>query len=130
MNSLRATVAEQMVRIHRITPELAEYHVCKMEPKEVKRRFLYYVESGLAKRAGMELSVADAISESGQRRFYPVSATRDDDGTLAALNPSPETYQTAKVRPSRLTQGRVGAPAGASACPGGAPRLRTCQIRR
>lgn len=45
MNSLRQTVAEQMVRIHRISPELAAYHVRQMAPKEVKERFLFYVRS-------------------------------------------------------------------------------------
>jgi len=49
MTSLRQTVAGQMVRIHEISPELAEYHVRQMTPFEVKQRFLFYVRSGLAK---------------------------------------------------------------------------------
>jgi len=32
-----------MVRIHRISPELAAYHVRQMAPAEVRRRFLMYV---------------------------------------------------------------------------------------
>jgi len=43
--AMRQTVAEQMVRIHRISPELAAYHVRQMAPKEVKERFWFYVYS-------------------------------------------------------------------------------------
>ncbi|MGB6774611.1 MAG: hypothetical protein WBE45_09550, partial [Terriglobales bacterium] len=43
MKILREIVAEQMVEVHRISPELAAYHVRQMMPSEVKRRFLFYV---------------------------------------------------------------------------------------
>jgi len=60
MKTLRQTVSEIMVRVHLVPPELADRWVREMTPHEVKRRFLYYVRSGLAKTAGMELSVASA----------------------------------------------------------------------
>jgi hypothetical protein len=40
---LRDRVRELMVRVHRISPELAASHVRQMSPSEVKRRFLMYV---------------------------------------------------------------------------------------
>jgi hypothetical protein len=43
MRTLRQTVRELMVRVHRISPELAAYHIRQMTPSEVKRRFLMYV---------------------------------------------------------------------------------------
>jgi len=60
VKNLRQVVSELMVRVHRISPELADYHVRKMGPSEVKQRFLYYVRLRIA---GAELSVAAQKSE-------------------------------------------------------------------
>lgn len=49
---LRDRVRELMVAVHRISPELAAYHVRQMSPGEVKRRFLMYV---LPRVSGVEL---------------------------------------------------------------------------
>ena len=43
MKILREIVAEQMVEVHGISPELAALHVRAMAPSEVKRRFLFSV---------------------------------------------------------------------------------------
>lgn len=67
MKTLRQTVSECMVRIHGISPELADYHVRQMTPLEVKGRFLMYI--GLAEA---ELSVAGPKPRARQRSFYPV----------------------------------------------------------
>ena len=53
---LRQRVCDLMVRVHRIAPELAAYHVREMTPSEVKQRFLMYARARCD--AGMELSVA------------------------------------------------------------------------
>jgi hypothetical protein len=57
MKFLRETVSELMVRIHLITPELADYHVRRMTPSQVRQKFLTYVRLGLT-RPGTELSAA------------------------------------------------------------------------
>jgi len=46
----RSIVASQMVRAHKIQPELAEYHVSRMDRKELLRRFKKYARSGLMKK--------------------------------------------------------------------------------
>jgi hypothetical protein len=58
----RQRVRELMVRVHRISPELAAYHVRAMTPSEVKQRFLMYMRPRLA---GAELSVASPKSSAG-----------------------------------------------------------------
>lgn len=72
MKTLRQTVSECMVRIHGIPPELADYHVRQMMPREVKRRFLIYI--GIV---GTELSVAGAkiraVDVSSTRLFTPAT---------------------------------------------------------
>ena len=55
MRTLRQTLAEIIVRVHLIPPDLADYHVRRMTPREVKQRFLFYVRAGLSK-PGAELS--------------------------------------------------------------------------
>lgn len=84
MKTLRETVSECMVRIHGISPELAEYHVRQMMPSEVKRRFLMYI--GIS---GSELSAAGprrrAVNVSSTRLFTPATMTAG----RAALNPVP-----------------------------------------
>jgi hypothetical protein len=74
MTSLRHTVADLMVQIHKIAPELAEQYAREMEPSEVKRRFLFYVRSGLS-RPGAELSVAGkqirGVNVSSSQLFTP-----------------------------------------------------------
>jgi hypothetical protein len=53
MRPLRQRVSDLMVRVHRISPELAASHVREMAPSEVKRRFLMYV---LPRIAGSQVS--------------------------------------------------------------------------
>jgi hypothetical protein len=62
VRTLRQTLAEIIVRVHLIPPDLADYHVRRMTPREVKQRFLFYVRAGLSK-PGAELSAASAKSE-------------------------------------------------------------------
>ena len=81
MKSLRQVVSEQMVRVHRIGPELADYHVRQMEPAEVKRRFLFYVRSRIA---GVELSVGGARLKAGNL----VSAQLPGPATMTARRPA------------------------------------------
>jgi hypothetical protein len=50
VKTLRSTVRELMVRVHRISPELADYHVCGMDDAEVERRFRLYVDVGPMRR--------------------------------------------------------------------------------
>lgn len=81
MKTLRQTVSECMVRIHRIPPELADYHVRQMMPGEVKRRFLMYVRVSdpvfrVAKGAignltinGMEDRAGKLLAHAGSREF-------------------------------------------------------------
>ncbi len=66
--TLRQRVCDLMVRVHRISPELAAYHVRTMAPSEVKRRFLMYVRPRIS---GMELSAAGPKPRAGN-----VSSTR------------------------------------------------------
>lgn len=47
---LRQRVSEMMVRVHLIPPDLAEYHVQRMPPSEIRERFKMYVKFGLARR--------------------------------------------------------------------------------
>jgi hypothetical protein len=76
MKVLREIVAEQMVEIHQISPELAAYHVRQMPPNEVKQRFLTYIRPRLA---GAELSAAGphprAGNESSTRFSRPATMT-------------------------------------------------------
>lgn len=57
MSVLRQIVAKELVRRHRITPELAAWHAWRMPAKEVKWRFLQY--------AGVELSAAGETLRAG-----------------------------------------------------------------
>jgi hypothetical protein len=103
MKNLRQVVSELMVRIHRISPELADLHVREMEPSEVKWRFLFYVRSGLA---GMELSVASATLragyESSTRFSRPATMTaRPRRSTLFPLYPMPDSELENRVRKAR-----------------------------
>lgn len=52
-----------MVRVHRITPELADYHVSQMQRLELLQRFRYY--------AGMELSAQNPSERSGEDARMP-----------------------------------------------------------
>jgi hypothetical protein len=60
---LRRQVRDQMIRIHRICPKLASYHVSQMDERELLWRSRKY--------AGMELSVAGP-----NPRAVNVSSTR------------------------------------------------------
>jgi hypothetical protein len=57
MRTLRGTVADLMVRVHRISPELAATHTRQMPASEVKQRFLWYVRN--LTTTGAELSASD-----------------------------------------------------------------------
>jgi len=91
IRSLRERVSEAMVRVHLIPSELADYHVSEMAPDELRRRHRMYAKFGLAKRlerfSEMELSVAGATLRAGNVPSTRLCTPRDDDGTLAALNP-------------------------------------------
>jgi hypothetical protein len=69
--TLRHTIREVMVRIHRISPELAAYHVREMDDTEVERRFRSY--------AGTESSVAgpktEPVNVSSTRFSRPATMT-------------------------------------------------------
>jgi len=47
-NAFRRAVAECMVAIHQIAPELAAYHVSQMDFPELRRRVRLYVAVGVA----------------------------------------------------------------------------------
>ena len=85
MKTLRQQICELMVRVHRITPELAEYHVSGMSSSDLEFRLQMYARLGFT--AGMELSAVGPTSRAGNAVSTPVSAPRDDDGRPAALNP-------------------------------------------
>jgi len=76
MRTFRQFVASQMVRVHKISPELAAYHVSQMDEAELQFRVRMY--------AGMELSVAGpnprAVPESSTRFSRP-QRRRQTDGT-------------------------------------------------
>ena len=82
----RQRVRELMVRVHRISPELAAYHVRAMTPSEVKQRFLMYMRPRLA---GAELSVAGPKIQRGQRGSTRSTTMRRKMAGRAALNPVP-----------------------------------------
>jgi hypothetical protein len=96
VKTLRSRVSDLMVRIHQIPPELADYHVRGMEPGEVKRRFLFYVRTGLSRA---ELSVAGPRRRAGN--VFPTRFSRPATMTAgrAALNPVPESRpQACQIR--------------------------------
>ena len=78
--SLQALILCRMVRIHRITPELALSHVSQMNRSELLRRWKMY--------AGMELSAVAPHLEGST--CLPKAHAPDDDGMAKALNPVPE----------------------------------------
>jgi hypothetical protein len=71
MKPLRQVVAEQMVRVHLVRPELADEWVRAMSAGEVKQRFKFY--------AGMELSVVgpktEPVNVSSTRFSRPATMT-------------------------------------------------------
>lgn len=62
MTGLRQKISELMVAIHRITPELAEYHIADMSEDDLQFRLRMYTRLGLA---GVELSVVGPTIRSG-----------------------------------------------------------------
>ena len=70
-----------MTEVHLITPQLANFHVARMDQVELWRRFRMYT--------GMELSVAGRNQQSGPD-FYPVFGFATATARAAALNPAPE----------------------------------------
>ena len=81
IRNLRRTVSELMVEVHLIAPELADYHVARMDQVELWKRFSMYT--------GMELSVAGRNKQSGSD-FHPVFGFATATARPAALNPVPE----------------------------------------
>ena len=81
MRTIRRQISRSMVRVHRIAPELAHYHVSQMDRSELFRRLRMY--------AGMELSVARRKTQSGPD-FYQVFGFATATARRAALNPVPE----------------------------------------
>jgi hypothetical protein len=79
MRHLRQIVASQMIARHLISPELARYHVERMDPEELWWKFRYYKT-----HSGMELSV-DGPKTERSTSVLPGSDARNDDGRLSAL---------------------------------------------
>lgn len=89
MKILREIVAEQMVEVHRISPELAAYHVRQMMPSEVKRRFLFYVRrvSGPAFRVGKGRIGNHPIYGMESRAGKPMPVVQEFPGEVEGLAP-------------------------------------------
>jgi hypothetical protein len=51
-NAFRRSVAEFMVQVHRISPELADYHVSQMDLAELRRRVKHYLALGVGVAVG------------------------------------------------------------------------------
>ena len=68
MKHLRQVVASQMIARHLISPELARYHVERMETEEVWWRFRYYrAHGGLGLPLALTLpKPAEAKSQTGE----------------------------------------------------------------
>jgi hypothetical protein len=66
MRTLRQAVAEQMVRVHCVRPELVDQWVRAMDASEIKRRFKFYT--------GLELSAAGSNPRAGDA--VPAQALR------------------------------------------------------
>lgn len=79
--NLRRAVSELMVEVHLITPELADYHVERMDQAELWQRFVMYT--------GMELSAEGRNQQSGSD-FYQVFGSATATARLSTLNPVPE----------------------------------------
>lgn len=83
--TLRETIANLMVRIHLVRPELAREWAEKMDDAELRRRFRMY-----SRILGKELSAADPKPSAGNVPSTRLLTSRDDDGRSAAFNPVPE----------------------------------------
>jgi hypothetical protein len=79
--NLWRAVSELMVEVHLITPELADYHVARMDQVELRDRFRMYT--------GMELSAEGRNQQSGSD-FYPVFGSATATARVSALNSLPE----------------------------------------
>jgi len=79
LSSLRKVIADCMVRVHQIPPDLAEYHVSLMDEEEVLRRFKLYAE--------MELSVIEPNPRAGNAASSQLLAPRDLDGQIDGTQP-------------------------------------------
>jgi hypothetical protein len=89
VKTLRSTVSELMVRVHRISSELAASHAREMTPLEVKQRFLMYVRNRIP---GAELSVVGPKSRAGNVSSTPFSrpATMTAGPRHSTLFPQPD----------------------------------------
>jgi hypothetical protein len=76
MKTLRQSVARSMVRVHRIAPELADYHVSQMDEPELLFRVRMYAEAKLSV-AGPNPRAVNEFST----RFSRPQRRRQADGT-------------------------------------------------
>jgi hypothetical protein len=76
-NSFRRAVAELMVQMHWISPDLADYHVSQMDFPELRRRVRFYL--------GMELSAVRSKKQS-EADFFPVFGLATTTAGRSALN--------------------------------------------
>ena len=83
--TLRETVRNLMVARHRISIELADYHVSRMDDAEVRRRFRMYARNRIS---GMELSAVRRNQQS-EPDFYQVFGFATATARRTALNPVP-----------------------------------------
>jgi hypothetical protein len=84
MIDLRQRVAEFMVRVHRIAPDLAEMHALSMDAEELEFRLQRYTE--------MELSAVSEQNQSSPRLSLPGFDACNDSCTPAALSPVSERF--------------------------------------
>jgi hypothetical protein len=91
-NTLRRMVGEWMVQVHRISRELADYHVSQMDFPELRRRVKHY----LAVRAGMELSAEKPTNKSAAD-FHPVFGVATTTAGRSALNCVPDGLQSSPM---------------------------------
>jgi hypothetical protein len=96
-NALRRAIAECMVLAHRITPELAAYHVSQMNLDELRRRAKLY--------AGMDLS-AEGPKQSAAD-FYPVFGVATTTAGRSALNCTPPEVGCPFPMPESEAKNRV-----------------------
>jgi hypothetical protein len=81
LKTLREMVRESMVHIHRISPELADYHISHMTDNELQERLKRY------SRLGMELSAAGPKLSAGNVSSTRFSRPATMTAGRAALNP-------------------------------------------
>ena len=103
--TLRETVRNLMAERHRISIELADYHVSQMDDAEVRRRFRMYSRAV----SGMELSAVRRNQQS-EPDFYQVFGFATATARRTALNPVPALTieQQNGERPARAGRKKPG----------------------